>query len=120
MRSKTPPRAKAHERPRYRYVLFKIQKPPGPQRQQFLERLRRAVSVHDRFQSDEPWLTRYDQRVGILRCLRGHEKSLRVVIDERLAKQGIPAESISTSGTIAALERRHRGVPRSRPRGDRR
>jgi RNase P/RNase MRP subunit POP5 len=105
---RTAPRP--HERPRYRYVLFRLEHPPGPPRADFIAALRRVAG-------ESAWLTRYDGAWGILRCLRGEETRVRAVVDERLATVGWPAASISTSGTIAALERRHPVLRRQKRRG---
>lgn len=88
-------------RPRYRYVLFHV-KSGGPlSRADFVQALRRAGGA------ERAWLTRYSGDYGILRCPRGDEETAKRLLTDRLAPLGIRVETLSTSGTIAALERRH-------------
>lgn len=106
------PRAKPSARPRLRYILFKLES-PGLSRNDLINALRRAGGSGGL----EVWLTRYDGEHGVLRTLRGQEDAGIRLLEEGLQQVGLKATCLSTSGTIAALERRYRGrVPRQRPR----
>lgn len=99
MQPKQTPRVKAHERPRYRYLLVAFE-PAGLDRNEVIRRLREAAGMEP-----PPWLTRYDGRHGIVRVARGLERRLREALER---SQGpFRASPILTSGTIAGLERRH-------------
>jgi RNase P/RNase MRP subunit POP5 len=91
-------------RPRYRYLLFRVRSPGALSRNEFVQALRRAGG------GDRAWLTRFDGRHGILRCPRGKETEMRRFLEEQLPSTGVEVETLSTSGTIAALERRHRDL----------
>jgi len=103
---RTAPRPSS--RPRYRYVLFRLGRPAD--RNELIAALRRAGG-----EESDAWLTRFDGTVGILRCRRGSETAA-VALLQRLHGHGMAATTLSTSGTIAALERRH-GDPVRRERG---
>lgn len=94
--------ARPSARPRYRYVLFRVRRPVGLTRNDLVAALRRAGEG----QTGEPWLTRYEDGTGVLRCLRGSEGEARDLLVRGLGALGIEAVSVLTSGTIAALERR--------------
>lgn len=91
--------AETTRRPRYRYVLFRVTSAPLS-RGQFVTALRRAGGA-------EVWLTRFEGRHGILRCPRGQEAAASRLLSEGLRRVGVDVETLSTSGTIAALERRY-------------
>jgi len=91
-------------RPRYRYVLFAIKSARTVSRGDFVQAIRRVGGA------DRAWLTRFDGRHGILRCARGDEASIRRLLTRDLRALGLDIDTLSTSGTIAALERRHRGL----------
>ena len=93
-------RAESSRRPRYRYLLFRV-RPPALTRAQFVQALRRVGG------SEGAWLTRFDGEHGILRCPRGEEGRATRLLTEGLRTVGVVVETLSTSGTIAALERRH-------------
>jgi len=104
-------RPRPSQRPRYRYVLFQVESPLPLGREALIQALRRAAGPQG-----APWLTRYESGRGILRTLRGEETRAIALLGEGLAATGIRARTLSTSGTIAALERRHGRVGSSRRR----
>jgi RNase P/RNase MRP subunit POP5 len=99
MRSEPTPRTKASKRTRFRYVLFLIESSP-PERSMLISQIQSRAPA-----SMGAWLTRYEGGRGILRVVRGQEKAALVLL-RSLA--GLGVRTVSTSGTIAALERRHR------------
>lgn len=117
MPANATPRPKPSRRPRQRYVLFRLLDAPGPERARLIEALQRAGASMG---LQDLWLTRYDGTHGILRCLRGQEEAARRCLQETLPIEGIRAAALSTSGTIAALERRHRDAGLHRDRRSRR
>ena len=92
-------------RPRYRYVLFRLARTTD--RNELIAALRHAGG-----DQSGAWLTRFDGTVGVLRCRRGSEKTAVRLLEQGLAGEGLAATTLSTSGTIAALERRHRQLVR--------
>lgn len=96
------PRPKPSRRPRYRYVLVRVE--PGGSavtRPRLIELLRERLPP-----SAEPWVTRYNGEHAVLRVARGQEKAVQGALE---AEQGaVRFRPLSTSGTIAGLERRFR------------
>ncbi len=91
-------------RERYRYVLFRLVRPATLSRGELVRALSRASgpSPGPGFQ-----LTRFNGSHGILRCPRGSEAAGRQLLEQGMTRAGVEVETLSTSGTIAALERRH-------------
>lgn len=108
MPTKTEPRALPSHRTRYRYILFRLTGPTGLSRNEVVQALRKAADKLT--PPPNVWLTRYDGVLGVVRCPRDEAEKVVVLVREGLASVGLPAEPISTSGTIAALERRHRAL----------
>lgn len=106
---RTAPRPSA--RPRYRYVLFRVVRPLGLDRNTLIAALRRAGGAEN-----QAWLTRFDGSLGVLRCRRGDEAAAIGLLTKSLPATGIEVTTLSTSGTIAALERSHRDLVRTRSR----
>lgn len=100
MPSRQTPRPKANQRPRYRYLWVEFD-PAGLDRNEVIRRLRLQLPP-----AVAPWLTRYDGRFGILRVARGEETMARRELERMTGS--LSARPLSTSGTIAGLERRHR------------
>lgn len=97
-------RIRPSARPRHRYVLFEVAAPRPPSRWEFLRALRAADATVG--SEGGPTLTRFDGRHGVLRVTRGGEGALRRLLQDGLRGSGMDARPISTSGTLAALERR--------------
>lgn len=88
-------------RPRYRYILVELTPTPGPSREDLVRIL----------QSCGPpgiglWLTRYDGTWGIVRVARDGLDGARSFF----ASGAVPLRSVLTSGSIAGLQRKHRGA----------
>lgn len=115
MPSNAPARPKPARRPRYRYVLFRIEG-AAPTRAAFLESLRRAQTARGDLDPDRMWLTRFDGAWGVLRTPRGQEAEGIRLLQEGLGAQRIEARPLRTSGTLAALERHHPHLRRLRRR----
>jgi RNase P/RNase MRP subunit POP5 len=108
MPSEQKPRLKPSKRPRYRYILFRIAG-TAPDRNELIRTIQAASGAEI-----GAWLTRYEAGRGILRVLRGQEAKARRIL------QALPGgvQTVSTSGTIAALERGDRHGRRGQVRQD--
>lgn len=109
MTPKPEPRPKPAHRPRYRYIAFRVHADTRPDRDTIIQAIQRTADRHG-LRAAEPWLTRFNGEYGILRCLRGHQKdatrlleAIDTVGDEETA---VRVEPLSTSGTIASLQRK--------------
>lgn len=104
-------RPKPSKRPRYRYVAFRVHAPTDahPDRDEMIQAIQSTADRQD-LRSIEPWLTRFNGEYGILRCLRGHEKPaarlLESVKEAGADGKRVRIEPLSTSGTIAGLQRK--------------
>lgn len=108
MSPEPPPAPRPSRRTRHRYVLVRVRTPPGPPRPEFVRRLRALPSPVPGWNWEErAWLTRYDGAHGVIRCRRGDERTLAAALS---AATSLEVETVSTSGTIAALERRYRSL----------
>lgn len=93
-------RERPSQRTRFRYILFRLETAgPAPDRAALIRELQRRLPA-----DEEPWLTRYDGELGVLRVLRGTETAAR---EHLAATKGGPLAftPLLTSGTIASLER---------------
>ncbi len=88
-------------RPRYRYVLVEAIKPPGPSREDLVRLLQTRAPAGIGI-----WLTRYDGEWGIVRVARDGLAAARKFFDSGT----LPVRAVLTSGSIAGLQRKHRGA----------
>lgn len=112
MTPKPEPRPKPSKRDRYRYVAFRLRSDAEarPSRNAMISAIQ-GTADEQGLRDAEPWLTRFNGEHGILRCLRGHEKdavrllrSIDTIPDEETVR--VRVETLSTSGTIASLQRK--------------
>lgn len=108
MPAEVRPRLRPSKRPRYRYILFRIEG-AAPDRNALIRSIQAKAPP-----AMGAWLTRYEAGRGILRVLRGQERDARALLDGL----GPAVRTISTSGTIAALERGDRQGRRGQDRND--
>lgn len=110
MTPKPEPRPKPSQRPRYRYVAFRLhsQGETWPDREAMIRAIQDTTERLE-MRDAEPWLTRFNGEYGILRCLRGHEKAAARLLEAITAvgpeDTPVRVEPLSTSGTIAGLNR---------------
>ena len=88
-------------RPRYRYLLVEATSPPGPNREELVRMLQTRAPPGIGI-----WLTRYDGQWGIVRVARDGLKAARALFDSG----ALPVRAVLTSGSIAGLQRKHRGA----------
>lgn len=100
-------RPKPSKRPRYRYIAFQVHADERPDRERMIRAIQQTADRHD-LRPIEPWLTRFNGEYGILRCLRGGEQAARRLLDAIHEVDGtaVRVEPLSTSGTIASLQRK--------------
>lgn len=88
-------------RPRYRYLLVEVNSPPGPHREDLVRMLQTRAPAGIGI-----WLTRYDGQWGIVRVARDGLSAARALFDSGI----LPVRAVLTSGSIAGLQRKHRGA----------
>ena len=93
--------ARPSRRPRYRYLLVQSTVTPGPPRDELVRLLQARAPPNIGV-----WLTRYDGEWGIVRVDRGGLDPARRFLDSG----SVPLRSVLTSGSIAGLQRKHRGA----------
>ncbi len=95
------PAERSSGRPRYRYLLVQVTADPAPSRDELVRVLQTRAPLDTGL-----WLTRYDGSWAIIRVFRGAEQAVRDFVEAG----GLPVRSVLTSGSIAGLQRKHRGA----------
>lgn len=103
--------ARAPDAPRVRYIGFRLEADVPVSRNAFIDAIRdtgRAVNPEG-FEAANPWLTRYDGKLGILRCHHTHVDEARALLGAIATVQGpdgavdVQVTTLATSGTIRTL-----------------
>jgi len=110
---------KPSQRPRYRYIAFRVEGLAGEtgfKRHDVINAVQKTFE-NEEAQRAQPWLTRFNGEYGILRVRRGTETHAAEILLglKPIVHQGqeisVRVTTLSTSGTIASLNRKAlRGV----------
>ena len=104
-----PPVARSAGDPKVRYIGFRLTSARPVSRRALIEAIRRAGSDHPRAAAAEPWLTRFDGSLGIVRCHHPGADATRTllaglaVVDEGGDEVPVSIETLQTAGTIRSL-----------------
>lgn len=114
MAARAEPQATRARGERTRYVAFAVESAASPDRAAFIAAVREASEARGPGFAErvKPWLTRFDGRVGILRCAHtGKEDAIRLLESLRAVNAGgrrveVRVRTLGTSGTIAGCLRK--------------
>lgn len=105
--------ARAPGEPRVRYIGFRLDAAPDASarvdRRSLIEALRRAGRDLEGYDAAQPWLTRFDGRLGIVRSTHTGTDTVRTLLArvDRIQVEGkevpVKIEPLATSGTIRTL-----------------
>lgn len=99
------------ERERKRYIAFKITAPQVISRNELISAIREKVKSNESWGNMKPWLTIFEDNVGILRCVHTYKDeavklltSIKIVGKEKMP---VNVETLGTSGTIKQAKRKY-------------
>lgn len=103
--------ARAPGAARVRYIGFRLRSDEPVSRQGLIAAIRRTGRRIDAegFEAAEPWLTRYDGELGIVRCHHTHVDVTRAILDALDVapaddhETSVSVQTLATSGTIRSL-----------------
>ncbi len=92
---------------RRRYIAFEIISDKNIQRNEVVKMIRKEF-VH-RYISVKPWLTRYRNNKGLMRCAHtGKDEAIRILTSvKQIGKTDVEIRTTGTSGTIKAAMRKY-------------
>ncbi|MBU3901817.1 MAG: hypothetical protein KKE04_00410 [Candidatus Thermoplasmatota archaeon] len=92
---------------RRRYIAFEIISDKTIPRNDVVKMIRKEF-VH-RYISVKPWLTRYNNNRGLLRCLHtGKDEAIKILTSvKQIGNINVEIKTIGTSGTIKAAMRKY-------------
>ena len=96
--------SKKTEKPKIRYITFKVHSPRIFSRKEFISAIRQNISRKEVWDKMKPWLTVFQNNQGILRCNHtevDRAKELLISIKFVGGEQvPVTVETLGTSGTI--------------------
>lgn len=92
---------------RRRYIAFEIISDKIVPRNEVVKMIRKEFA--HRYRSVKPWLTRYNNNQGLLRCLHtGKNEAIRILNSvKQIGKINVEIKTTGTSGTIKAAVRKY-------------
>jgi RNase P/RNase MRP subunit POP5 len=98
-------------RQRKRYIAFSVKAPRDITRKEFISAIRKNIADKDQWGRIEPWLTVFENNMGILRCIHTgcNEAKMLLTSIEKVGREGekIQVKTLGTSGTIKKAKLRY-------------
>lgn len=92
---------------RRRYIAFEIISDKIVPRNEVVKMIRKEFA--HRYRSVKPWLTRYRDNKGLMRCAHtGKNEAIRILNSvKKIGKTDVEIKTVGTSGTIKAAVRKY-------------